>query len=60
MLDKARDTLDVNQAAKAHKTNPLETACDNGRTPVVELIHNKARDTLDANHADKEPVTALS
>jgi ankyrin repeat protein len=58
LLDKARDTLDVNQANKEGHT-PLIFACDRGHKEVVALLLDKARHTLDVNQADKKGYTPL-
>ena len=58
LLDKARDTLDVNQAGTIGIT-PLLAACVTEHKDIVALLLDKARDTLDVNQADTNGYTPL-
>ena len=49
-MDKARYTIDVNQAADNGCT-PLLMACHHGHVGVVSVLLDKARDTIDVNQA---------
>ena len=50
-VDKARYTIDVNQAATDTGCTPLHMACQNGHAEVVSVLLDKARDTIDVNQA---------
>jgi ankyrin repeat protein len=53
LLDKARDTLDVNQARTDNRASPLSIACYFGHARVVTLL-------LAQDHIDVSLVTVIS
>ena len=50
--DKARDTIDVNQARTDNGATPLHLACYKGHIKVVEVLLDKARDKINVKQAD--------
>ncbi len=63
MLDEARDTIDVNQTARAGVgiigATPLCYACSRGNVRVVTLLLEKAGDKIDINKATEAGGTPL-
>ena len=60
LLDEARDTIDVNQAAMSGiGASPLCIACSRGHARIVTLLLDKARDSIDVNQATEAGGTPL-
>ena len=60
LLDEARDTIDVNQAAiTGIGASPLCIACSRGHARIVTLLLDKASDSIDVNQATEAGGTPL-
>ena len=54
LLDKAADTIDVNQATTDDGSTPLFMACRGGHKEIVAMLMDKAQDTIEVNRANTD------